>query len=170
MKWDLNYIRKNAKPSFTFNEDIVLDKEMLKKLNGVYDLTNININGTLKYMDSISQCLVELTVKGIMKMKCSISNDDVDYQFEDTDSISFSFEKGDDDSEIYLAKGNVVDLSPFIWQLIVVNVPLKVIKDGAKLTNIKGKNWKIGDFEEKNEQDERPIDPRLESLKNYFDK
>ena len=121
-------------------------------------------------MKSISQCFVDLKVTGKMVMKCAISNENVDYVFEDTDSLSFSFDKLDDDSDIIFAKGNVVDILPCVWQLIVVNVPLKVVKDGAKLANIKGKNWKIGNLDEKNESDERPIDPRLESLKNYFDK
>ena len=54
--------------------------------------------------------------------------------------------------------------------MIVINVPLKVVKEGAVLEKKVGKNWQIGDFEEKNEPKEKPIDPRLESLKNYFDK
>ena len=156
MKWNLNYIQKYAKPSLDFSEEIIFEDSIINKLNGVYGLENITVIGKLKYISSISQCTVDFKVCGFMKMKCAISNEDINYKFEDSDTIVFSFEKTDDDSEIIFAKGNIV--------------PLKVVKEGAKLSKSKGKNWQIGDFEEKNEPEEKPIDPRLESLKNYFDK
>ena len=151
MKWNLNYIQKYAKPSLDFSEEIIFEDSIINKLNGVYGLENITVIGKLKYISSISQCTVDFKVCGFMKMKCAISNEDINYKFEDSDTIVFSFEKTDDDSEIIFAKGNIIDLDPYIWQLIVVNVPLKVVKEGAKLSKSKGKNWQIGDFEEKNE-------------------
>ena len=102
-----------------------------------------------------------------MKLKCALSNEDIDYTFSDSDSLTFSFESNNEDDEIIFAKGNVVDIDPYIWQLIVVNVPLRVVKEGYSLENKQGKNWKIGVYEEEKEP---AIDPRLESLKNYFDK
>ena len=170
MRWNYSYIQKNANPSFDFEETFSFDEDLIKKLNGVFGIENLKIIGKLKFLNSISQCSVEYQVSCILKMKCAITNENIDYELKDNDVKIFSFNSGDDDSDIIYAKGNIVDLVPYIWELIVVNVPLKVIKKGAKLTNTKGKNWKIGDFEEKNEHDEKPIDPRLESLKNYFDK
>ena len=170
MKWNLNYIQKNAKPSFNFEENIEYDKALIEKLNRVDDILDIKVKGNLKYIDSISQCLVKYTVSGIMKVKCAITNEEIDYKFSDEEEVSFTFDSNEEDDEIIFAKGNIVDLAPIVWQLIVVNIPLKVVKEGAKLENREGKNWKIGDFETKKEEKDKPIDPRLESLKNYFDK
>ena len=167
MKWNLNYIQKNAKPSFNFNEHISFDEELIKKINGLYGLENIEVNGKLKYLESISHCVIDFEVKGTMKLKCALSNEDINYEFKDEDSVTFSFFNDNNDDDIIYAKGNMVDLTHSVWQLIVINVPLKVVKEGSKITNQSGKNWKIGEEEEKKE---RPIDPRLESLKNYFDK
>ena len=36
MKWNLNYIQKNAKPSFTFNEEITLSGAISLKLGERY--------------------------------------------------------------------------------------------------------------------------------------
>ena len=143
---------------------------MIEKLNRVDDILDIKVKGNLKYIDSISQCLVKYTVSGIMKVKCAITNEEIDYKFSDEEEVSFTFDSNEEDDEIIFAKGNIVDLAPIVWQLIVVNIPLKVVKEGAKLENREGKNWKIGDFETKKEEKDKPIDPRLESLKNYFDK
>lgn len=170
MKWNLNYIQKNAKPSFLFNEEISFEEELIKKLSGVQKLSKIKVNGKLKYIDSIAQCIIEYEVSGTMKMKCAITNEDVDYNFKDEDTINFTFNSKEEDDEIIFAKGNIVDLIPYVWQLIVVNVPLKVVKEGAKLVKKSGKNWNIGEIEEKNDEEENEIDPRFESLKNYFDK
>ena len=170
MKWNLAYIQKNAKPSFNFEEEISFEEALVKKLNGVYALSKVKVSGKLKYIDSIEQCMIEYQVSGVMKMKCAITNEDVDYKFNDQDTVSFTFDSKEEDDEILYAKGNVIDLIPCVWQLLVVNVPLKVVKAGAKLEKKAGKNWKIGEFEEENVEEEKQIDPRLESLKNYFDK
>ena len=162
MKWNLNYIQKYAKPSFNFNEKIEFDKELTSKITGLFGLENVEVNGTLRYLSSTDHCFIEFEVKGIMKLKCALSNEDVDYQFNDKDNITFSFSATDDD-EIIFAKGNTIDLTPFVWQLIVVNVPLRVVKNNINLE----KNININNEINKNEE---KIDPRLECLKNYFDK
>ena len=69
MKWNLNYIQKNAKPSFNFEENIEYDKALIEKLNRVDDILDIKVKGNLKYIDSISQCLIKYTVSGVMKVK-----------------------------------------------------------------------------------------------------
>lgn len=170
MKWNLAYIQKNAKPNILFEEKISFDSFLINKLSGVKKIENVLVSGKLKYIDSISQCIIDFEVTGVMKMQCAISNEDVDFEFSDQDSISFTFNYKEESDELIYAKGNIIDLIPYIWQLIVVNVPLRVVKEGAKLKNLSGKNWKIGENREKKEEVEKPIDPRLESLKNYFDK
>ena len=170
MKWNLNYIQKNAKPSFNFEEKVTYDRALIDKLNRVDDILEVTVKGNLKYIESIGQCIIKYNVSGIMKVKCAITNEEVDYKFSDEEEVSFTFDSHEEDDEIIYAKGNTVDLAPIVWQLIVVNIPLKVVKEGAKLENKEGKNWKIGDFNKENEPKERTIDPRLESLKNYFDK
>ena len=169
MKWNLNYIQKNAKPSFNFEENIEFENDLIKKINGLYGLNNLKVSGKLKYIETIGICIIEYKVEGIMQMKCALTNEDLNYYFADEDSISFKFYDDGDDDFVY-AKGNTIDLIPYIWHLIVVNVPLRVVKEGAKLNNLTGKNWKIGENDEKLNTNERKIDPRLESLKNYFDK
>ena len=163
MKWNLNYIQKYAKPSFKFNEKIKFEKNLITKITGLYNLENIEVEGVLRFLESTEHCFIEFNVKGIMKMKCALTNEDLDYEFNDSDSVTFSFSTSDSDYEIILAKGNTIDLTPFVWQLIVVNVPLKVVKKDIKLENNINLNTK-------NDIKEDKIDPRLECLKNYFDK
>ena len=98
------------------------------KHNRVDDILDIKVKGNLKYIDSISQCLIKYTVSGVMKVKCAITNEELDYKFSDEEEVSFTFDSNEEDDEIIYAKGNVVDLAPIVWQLIVVNIPLKVVK------------------------------------------
>ena len=51
MKWNLNYIQKNARPSFNFEETLVYDEKLVHKLNGVDGIKDIKVKGKLKYSE-----------------------------------------------------------------------------------------------------------------------
>ena len=59
-----------------------------------------------------------------------------------------------------------MDLTPVIFQEIMLDVPMRVVKDGATLKT-EGNGWKVLNEEEEHE-DEDYIDPRLAKLKDYF--
>mgnify|MGYP003271358823 FL=1 len=77
----------------------------------------------------------------------------------------FSFEKTDDE-DVHEVKGDVVELLPVIFQLIVMEVPLKIVKEG--LTQYpKGDGWEVVKEEDYIKEKSKEIDPRLAKLKEF---
>ena len=71
-----------------------------------------------------------------------------------------------DDEDAIEVKRDTVDLTPVVFQEIMMDVPMRVVKDGATLKT-EGNGWKV--LNEKDEgKDEDYIDPRLAKLKDYF--
>ena len=94
-----------------------------------------------------------------MILPCALTLEDVDYPFDIDSTEVFSFEKPDPLEDVHEAKKDVVDFTPVVFSNIMLEVPMRVVKDDA---NIK----KILDGQEDN--DEEYIDPRLAKLKDYF--
>jgi uncharacterized metal-binding protein YceD (DUF177 family) len=84
----------------------------------------------------------------------------------------FYGEKHSDWEIVYIDKGCVevkrdkVELTPIVISEIMMEVPMRVVKEGATLKN-SGNGWKVLS-EEDAKQDEDYIDPRLAKLKDYF--
>ena len=80
--------------------------------------------------------------------------------FEITDNIK------QEDEDVIEVKRDTVDLTPVVFQEIMMDVPMRVVKEGATLKT-KGNGWKVLN-EEDVELEEDYIDPRLAKLKDYF--
>ena len=63
-------------------------------------------------------------------------------------------------------KKDIVDLTPVVFENIMLEVPMRVVKEDANIKS-EGKGWKILDSST-SEKDEEYIDPRLAKLKDYF--
>jgi len=74
----------------------------------------------------------ELTITGEMTLSCALTLDEVAYPFATTINPTFTWnaEQHDPYSEDYLIK-DTVELAPLIWQEILIQVPQRVVKDGA---------------------------------------
>lgn len=101
-----------------------------------------------------------------MILPCAVSLEDVDYPFEIDSTAIFAFYKPQDDEDVIEVKRDTVELTPVIFQEIMMDVPMRVVKDGATLKT-KGNGWKVLNEEDERE-DEDYIDPRLAKLKDYF--
>lgn len=64
------------------------------------------------------------------------------------------------------AKGDIVELYPVLFQLIMMEIPYKVVKEG--LTDYpKGKGWEVVREEDLIASKEKAIDPRLAKLRDF---
>ena len=81
-------------------------------------------------------------------------------------TASFAFYKPQDDEDVIEVKRDTVELTPVVFQEIMMDVPMRVVKEGATLKT-KGNGWKVLN-EEDVELEEDYIDPRLAKLKDYF--
>lgn len=151
---------------FSFDEMLTFPDEMFHNLSQINGLKDVHVTGHGRLDMKNRQLYVDFNVKGQMILPCAVSLENVDYPFNVESSVIFAFYKPEEDEEVIEVKRDVVDLTPIVFQEIMMDVPMRVVKEGATMkTN--GNGWKVLN-EEDAKQDEDYIDPRLAKLKDYF--
>lgn len=95
------------------------------------------------HIRKIPHCLVEVTavdygellhvslkINATVIAVCSYSLEDVEIKLKISDDITFSDDEEDVDN--YYEKGPIIDLDPYILGILLANVPVRVVKKGAK--------------------------------------
>lgn len=166
LKWSLQWIVKQKDGRFSFDEMLTFPDEMFHNLSQINGLKDVNVTGLGRLDMKNRQLYVDFTIKGQMILPCAVSLENVDYPFTIDSSTVFAFYKPEEDEDVIEVKRDTVDLTPIVFQEIMMDVPMRIVKEGATLKT-KGNGWKVLN-EEDIEQDEDYIDPRLAKLKDYF--
>lgn len=134
MKIDLN--RLNAYNIINVDNDIIIDKKLYQNTD-VRDIKNLHIKGDISINIS-DEVVVDLEVSGVFILPCAITLEDVEYQF--TTKIEEIWGKFNDFYDNYK---NNLDICPIIWENIVSEVPMRVVKEGIKTDNLNGDGWEL---------------------------
>lgn len=164
MKWSRVELLKAKNQTISFDEDISFDESAFAKSNQIKSLQEVSVYGSLHYDTSCDRVFCDISVEGVMILPCSITLEDVEYDFFSQSNEVFAFEKTNDD-EVHQAKGDVIELLPIVFQMILMEVPLKVVKEGM-VEYPKGNGWEVV-REVDMVKEEKPIDPRLAKLKDF---
>ncbi len=134
MKIDLfklnNYNKLDVKESIVFPEEYYKNTD----IRGIKDL-EVEGEFTINYADELT---CSLDVKGIFILGCAITLEDVLYPF--STKIEEIMGKFDN---FYNKNKNSLDILPFIWENIVSEVPIKVVKEGIKEIKTSGDGWEL---------------------------
>lgn len=141
-----------------FNDDYIINQKVdIPKTyyqdSEVKDIRNLYVDGKL-YYDSDDTIRAIFDIKGNMIIEDSISLDDVSYPF----SIKYD----DILEESYKNDENKLDLFEFLWENIVLEVPLKFTKVD-NLSEFQGNGWKLIS-EEDNISNDNPFSDLLENF------
>ncbi len=166
LKWNLQWLIKQKEGQFSFDELLTFPNEMFHNLSQINGLKDVRVVGNGRLDMKNRQLYVDYTVEGQMILPCAVSLENVAYPFHIETTAIFGFYKPEDDEDVIEVKRDTVDLTPVVFQEIMLDVPMRVVKDGATMKQ-EGKGWKVLS-EEENVQDEDYIDPRLAKLKDYF--
>ncbi|MEG0330389.1 MAG: YceD family protein [Longicatena sp.] len=165
MKWSRLELLQAKDETITFDDKIDFDPAVFSKMHQIRGLQDVTVNGNVHYDTTSERVYANLEIEGVMIVPCSITLEDVEYEFHTTSLEVFSFEKVID-GDIHEIKGDVVELLPVIFQLILMEVPLKVVKEG--LTQYpKGDGWEVVKEETYAASKKDDIDPRLAKLKEF---
>ena len=127
MNIDLNFNKE-----YLINDTIIIPKSYYEN-SGVLDIKNLQVNGRF-YYDSENELWGDFDIDGILIIKDSISDEDVEYPI----SIKYS----DILDETLKKDENTLDLFEFLWENIVLEVPLKFTKV-MDLSEFHGDGWKL---------------------------
>ncbi len=166
MKWSKTELLNSPKATIFFDEGIVFEQKFISKINHLRELQDVEVNGQLMYdaQSDIATCHFE--IQGVMIVPCSITNEDVEYPFSTSASQVFAFHKVSKDEDVIEAKKDMVELMPVIFQNIILEIPLKVTKEGITQYP-KGKGWEVVTEEDYIKEKADEIDPRLAKLREF---
>lgn len=128
MKWSVAQLKKLTVNPYQFSTEFVFSEEA--KL--IEDILNIDIalvKGTITRVDDeIFKIDYQLEVS--LTLSCALTLEPVEYpmNIEQSDLIGHADEENDDVIEI---TNNTIDLRNIIWDNILVNIPIRVVREDA---------------------------------------
>lgn len=145
-----------------FEEDVVLDAEKFKLLPPLLEVKKLHAKARIhRYQDFID---VDLIINADVVLQCSYTLKPFCSKLSDEDEIHFaSYDDGGDDIQIY--KGNLIDLNPYIFNLLSASVPTSPKSPGAKLPT-SGKYFRVLTEDEYKSEKEDGINHQFDKLKD----
>lgn len=141
MNFDLKRLNSNIDSNVLVDISYEFSKEELKGT----DLINCNcyINGEI-FKSITDEIALNLTVKGVMVIPCSVTLKPVNYPF----NIEINGEINEISDNFYKNYTNTIDIFPIIWENILMEIPMRVVSEDAKDYKIEGDGWKLVSEEE----------------------
>ena len=159
MNIDITKLKNSIDSSIEIDTTINFDAEDIKNAE-MLDLTDVSVTGQI-VKNSLDNYNVTLHVTGKMVLPCAITLKPVDYPFiVDIDEI-FS-EDAQEISKKVKNFENTIDILPIVWENILMEIPMRVVRPDASLDKIEGDGWKLVTEDSKNEN------PELAKLKDLF--
>lgn len=163
MKWAIAQLIKHGSEVFEINE-LVDFSDILKKNDEIRNLSKVKVTGTGQLQGK--KIVFTLHIEGEMTLPCALTLDDVNYPYSiDTVEIFvLDSEDYNEDDDEYLVTGTTVELAPVVWQNIVLQKPLRVVKEGA-YEELKNQGIELESEDDLHESAKAPkVDPRLAVL------
>lgn len=161
MNIDLTKLITNQEEEQIIKENILIEKELLKSTS-IKRLENTTFDGSItKLYDGSYQ--ITGKIKGIMILPDDITLEDVEYPFESEIEENFQ-EEPEQENNLKIIQ-NRLDIRDFLWQNILVEIPLKVKSPKNENINLKGNGWRLVTEEELKASNNSP----LSELSKIFD-
>lgn len=161
MNINLTKLITNLTDEIKIDDEVTIDDKLLENTD-IKKISKVKVKGNI-YPEG-NNFSVNLNIKCISTLVCSISLKDVEYNI-DINVNEIIGENDDILEENNKIINNSIDLIPIIWQNIILEVPLKVVSPDIEVKNINGDGWR---FITDEEVVEKEIDPRLEKLKEFL--
>ena len=154
---------KNAKAPLELAETLHFPKSSYENVATLNEIKDVKVKAKCSNYGDIIE--IKLEIHAPLVLQCSYTLEDVDYDVDTEEVLEFSEDPLDE--EILEITGNTINIDDYVLGIIIGNIPLKVVKKGAKLPNIKGvKVWSEDEFEENHKNQ---LDPRLKALDDWED-
>ena len=146
------------KDGLALNENINFEGYNLKKV-GIQKLKNVKLSGAVK-IDIADEVILKANLSGTMILLDAIDSSEIEYPF----NIEIEENLTDNDEYNLEKTQNTLDIMNILWQNIVLEVPMRVVKKENENVSLQGEGWElIGD-------DTKKVDPRLSPLMDLLNR
>ncbi|MFC7061313.1 YceD family protein [Halobacillus seohaensis] len=167
MKFPLQKLNQSGDEPFEFEEDVDIH-ELEDMKNDIRSISPVHLQGqAYRRGDDIT---VNFTAKGEMILPCARTLVDVPYPFHIEGHEQFNvspYYAEEDDSEIHPIRGEILDLTPYIKENVLLEIPTRVFSDDEKAHDqalTEGKGWQVIT----EEPEETKMDPRMAKLQSLL--
>ncbi|MDQ0215225.1 uncharacterized protein J2S13_001625 [Oikeobacillus pervagus] len=169
MKWSIIQLQKAREQGLLIDETVQLDG-LSKRDNQIRDISPVHITGRTDI--SSEKVTFHLRITGCFILPCSRTLVDVPYPFDVETIETFLLKPSSEEIEdAYQVTGDTIDLTPVIEEILLLEIPIQVISEEAKHSELpSGKGWDMMTEDELEKSQKDSIDPRLASLAKFFDK
>ncbi len=162
MNIDLTNLVTNIEEEKQIHEKFSLDQSIIES-SSIRLLKDTSFEGTItKLCDGNYEIVGK--IQGIMILPDDITLEDVEYPFSIEVSEKFSEEDKDGLNNLKIIQ-NKLDLTDFLWQNILVEIPLKVKSKNSENLTLKGNGWRLVTEEDLKKGNDSP----LSELSKIFD-
>lgn len=140
----------------------VIDSDFLHHTQ-VKSIPSIHIEGSLQF-DGSALVFSDLKLDGVMIVPDSITDEDVEVEFDTESQDTYSFSPvQESDEDIIVVKHDTIDINPAVLQAVLFEAPMSISRL-PRDQYPKGEGWQLlSDQDPKEEK----IDPRWEKLKDF---
>ncbi|MFG6119078.1 YceD family protein [Thalassobacillus sp. B23F22_16] len=167
MKFPLQKLKQAGDEPFVFEDDVDIS-ELEEMKNDIRQLPPVQVKGQATMQGE--EITFQFTIDGTMILPCARTLVDVEYPFH-VDAIEvFStspFYEEEDESEIHPVDGEVLDLTPYIKENVLLEVPFRVFSEKQEAYDQapqEGQGWQLVTEEAK----EKKVDPRMAKLQSLL--
>ncbi len=168
LKWTLTQLQKYRNKDFNINETVRFD-EIKQDDPTIREVSPMQISGRGDI--GSTRITFHLNIEGYLILPCSRTLVDVKYPInvETTETFLLQDSIYQAEEEAHQVKGDVIDLSPIIREIILLEIPMQVFCDDFDAEDAapqSGKDWEVVQEEAVSDK----VDPRLAGLAKFFDK
>ena len=151
---DLSSLVTNLKDSIDIDKSIDMSSVDLSNTS-IRKLNNTYFKGKITRISDDTFSIVGI-LSGTMVLSDDITLEDVDYNYEIQIDENFGESTENSENNIEIVQ-NTIDILPFLWQNIIVEIPLKVVSDKNKDKTIEGNGWRLISEDEVNTSKDSPF-------------
>jgi uncharacterized protein len=168
LKWTISQLHQLQSKGLKIEEEIDL-RELVTSHQDIRDISKVRVSGRADI--SSTKVTFHLSISGSMVLPCSRTLVDVQYPFSIDTTETFLLKPAayDTEDDYNLVDGDIVDLTPIIIEIILLEIPMQVFCDDV--TNEEGaapqsgNDWEV--IAEDNQKNK--VDPRLAGLAKFFE-
>lgn len=166
MKFPIQKVKQAGDKPFFFEGEVDLSS-LEEAKNDIRRISPVQLNGQAEMRGE--EIIVSMTIEGEMILPCARTLADVPYAFRIEADEYFNtsqYYTEEDDSEVHPLDGEVLDLTPYIKENVLLEVPYRIFAEAPDHTPPQeGDGW--GVVQEKPQTEEK-VDPRLAKLESLL--
>ncbi|MRH42151.1 hypothetical protein GH741_05605 [Aquibacillus halophilus] len=168
MKIPVQKLKFNGAEPLHFEEDVDVS-DIVEMNNDIRQIDPVQVKGNATMQGN--EITFHFSIDGTMILPCARTLVDVKYPFQVDVIEVFStspYYKEEDESEIHPVSGEMLDLTPYIKENVLLEVPFRVFSDDKEVQEnalTEGEGWEL--LSEK--PTEQKVDPRLQKLQSLLD-